>query len=150
MSETLFPADFELHQHHAMGEETQRREHSEANTDWAVKYSHGMSIDPFRGNSTIACHFLTKATLAASTDVLRYRVMEFWSVLSVNDLQPSRGSSVCITCQHFRYSCDQQGRTLLGCDRQHRQLPQGTHLTHHCLQWAPRWHRQAGWAPEVA
>ncbi|QNI67072.1 hypothetical protein [Synechococcus sp. BMK-MC-1] len=55
-----------------------------------------------------------------------------------------------MTCQHFRYGSDQQGRTLLGCERQHQQLPQGSHLTHHCLQWAPSWHRQAGWAPEVA
>jgi hypothetical protein len=77
-------------------------------------------------------------------------MMESWSILSVSDLRLSRGSSVCITCQHFRYGCDEQGRTLLACERQRQQLPQGTHLTHHCRQWSPSWHHQVGWAPEVA
>jgi len=76
--------------------------------------------------------------------------MESWDVLNVCDLQRNRGSSVCITCEHFRYGCDQQGRTLLACERQHHQLPQGMHLTHSCRQWAPSRHRQVCWAPEVA
>jgi len=123
---------------------------SESKPKRAVESSHGTSIGPFPGERTMAGDALTKTNPAASTGVLRERAMEFWSVLSVDDLRPSRGSSVCITCQHFRFGCDMQGRTLLACERQHQQLPQGAHLTHHCLQWAPSWHRQVGWAPEVA
>ncbi|QNG26113.1 hypothetical protein [Synechococcus sp. HK01-R] len=76
--------------------------------------------------------------------------MEDWDFIEQGELRSSRCASVCITCQHFRYSCDQHCRTLLACGLRQRLLPQGDHLTRTCSLWAPTWQQQAGWAPEVA
>ncbi|WP_021013185.1 MULTISPECIES: hypothetical protein [Prochlorococcus] len=57
--------------------------------------------------------------------------------LEKGTLRMSRSACVCMTCQHFRYSCDRYSHTILTCHAHHRLIPQGSHLTSSC----PRWHK---------
>lgn len=63
---------------------------------------------------------------------------EEWEFLEWNVLKPSRSSSVCITCQHFRYEVGRHCVTLLTCLIHQGLIPQGEHLTKRCSQWVAR------------
>jgi len=74
---------------------------------------------------------------------------EEWDDLDVDVLSPSRSSSVCITCQHFRYEVGRHCVTLLTCPIHQGLIPQGEHLTKRCSQWVARqevgqWHVSVG------
>ncbi len=75
---------------------------------------------------------------------------EEWSYFTDLELVKSRGSSVCLTCEHFTYTCDKSCVTLLTCPLHQRLIPQGEHLTKRCLNWQKKRVLQIGWCPEVA
>ena len=75
---------------------------------------------------------------------------EEWSYFTNLELVKSRGSSVCLTCEHFTYTCDKSCFTLLTCPLHQRLIPQGEHLTKRCLNWQKKRVLQTGWCPEVA
>ena len=75
---------------------------------------------------------------------------EEWSYFTGLELVKSRGSSVCLTCEHFTYTCDKSCVTLLTCPLHQRLIPQGEHLTKRCLNWQKKRVLQIGWYPEVA
>ncbi len=75
---------------------------------------------------------------------------EEWSYFTNLELVKSRGSSVCLTCEHFTYTCDKSCVTLLTCPLHQRLIPQGEHLTKRCLNWQKKRVLQIGWCPEVA
>ena len=60
---------------------------------------------------------------------------EKWEFLEWDALKPSRSSSVCITCQHFRYEVGRHCLTVLTCPNHQCLIPQGEHLTKRCAQW---------------
>ena len=95
---------------------------------------------------------LPSAAVAASTDVLNVWVMvgESWTYLEPTELRRSRCSRVCITCQHFRFSADGDGHTVLACGWKQRLIVSGDHLTRRCDQWLVRRELEQGWCPEVA
>ncbi len=74
---------------------------------------------------------------------------EEWEFLEWNVLKPSRSSSVCITCQHFRYEVGKHCVTLLTCPIHQGLIPQGEHLTKQCSQWVARQEVRQGWCPEA-
>ena len=63
---------------------------------------------------------------------------EEWDFLQLNVLKPSRSSSVCMTCQHFRYEVGRHCVTLLTCPIHQGLIPQGEHLTKRCSGWVAR------------
>ena len=73
---------------------------------------------------------------------------EEWEFLEWNVLKPSRSSSVCMTCQHFRYEVGRHCVTLLTCPIHQGLIPQGEHLTKRCSQWVARQEVAVGWCPE--
>jgi len=73
---------------------------------------------------------------------------EEWRYLDIDVLKPSRSSSVCITCQHFRYEVGRQCVTLLTCPIHLGLIPQGEHLTKRCAQWVARRELAVGWCSE--
>ncbi len=73
---------------------------------------------------------------------------EEWEFLEWDVLKPSRSSSVCITCQHFRYEVGRHCVTLLTCPIHQGLIPQGEHLTKRCSQWVARQEVAVGWCPE--
>jgi hypothetical protein len=73
---------------------------------------------------------------------------EEWEFLEWNVLKPSRSSSVCITCQHFRYEVGKHCATLLTCPIHQGLILQGEHLTKRCAQWVARQEVAVGWCPE--
>ena len=75
---------------------------------------------------------------------------ESWSYLEPSELRRSRCSRVCITCQHFRFSADGEGHTVLACGWKQRLIVSGDHLTRRCDQWLVRRELEQGWCPEVA
>ena len=75
---------------------------------------------------------------------------ELWSYLEPMELKRSRSSRVCITCQHFRFSVDGDGHTVLACGWKQRLIVSGDHLTRRCDQWLVRRELEQGWCPEVA
>ena len=75
---------------------------------------------------------------------------ESWSYLEPTELRRSRCSRVCITCQHFRFSADGDGHTVLACGWKQRLIVSGDHLTRRCDQWLVRRELEQGWCPEVA
>ena len=75
---------------------------------------------------------------------------EEWEFLEWNVLKPSRSSSVCITCQHFRYEVGRHCVTLLTCPIHQGLIPQGEHLAKRCSQWVTRQEVAVGWCPEAA
>ena len=74
---------------------------------------------------------------------------EEWEFLEWNVLKPTRSSSVCITCQHFRYEVGRHCITLLTCPIHQGLIHQGEHLTKRCSQWVARQEVKRGWCPEV-
>ena len=60
---------------------------------------------------------------------------EEWDYFEHGELQHSRGSAVCMTCEHFTYSCTKQCITLLTCPIHQRLIQQGEHLTKRCRHW---------------
>ena len=75
---------------------------------------------------------------------------EEWDDLEWDVLKPSRSSSVCITCQHFRCEVGRHCVTLLTCPNHQGLIPQGEHLTKRCSQWVARQEVRQGWCPEGA
>ena len=63
---------------------------------------------------------------------------EEWDYLEWDVLKPPRSSSVCITCQHFRYEVARHCITVLTCPNPQGLIPQGEHLTKRCSQWVAR------------
>ena len=63
---------------------------------------------------------------------------EEWDYLEWDVLKPSRSSSVCISCQHFRYEVGKHCVTLLTCPIHQGLIPQGEHLTKRCSQLVVR------------
>jgi len=75
---------------------------------------------------------------------------EEWNYFTDLELMNSRGSSVCLTCGHFTYTCDKSCATLLTCSLHKRLIPQGEHLTKRCGNWQKKRVLQVGWCPECA
>ena len=86
--------------------------------------------------------------VVASVEALEHP--EEWSYFTDLELVKSRGSAVCLTCEHFTYTCDKSCSTLLICPLHQRLIPQGEHLTKRCLNWQKKRVLQHGWCPEVA
>ena len=74
--------------------------------------------------------WLKKARFVSPVEVLENP--EEWDYFTDLELMKSRGSSVCITCEHFTYTCDKSCVTLLTCPLHRRLIPQGEHLTKRC------------------
>ena len=75
--------------------------------------------------------------------------MEEWDFVDERELLGWRGSTACMTCQHFTYGVDQHCHTIVACNLRQKQLQQGEHLTKRCRHWSPTWQSQSGWAPEA-
>ena len=52
---------------------------------------------------------------------------EEWDYFTDLELMKSRGSSNCMTCEHFTYTCDKSCVTLLTCPLHQCLIPQGEH-----------------------
>ena len=65
---------------------------------------------------------------------------EEWDYFTDLELMKSRGSSICMTCEHFTYTCDKSCVTLLTCPLHQRLIPQGEHLTKRCRNWQQKSH----------
>ena len=57
---------------------------------------------------------------------------EEWDYFTDLEFMKSRGGSICMTCEHFTYTCDKSCVTLLTCPLHQRLIPQGEHLTKRC------------------
>ena len=75
---------------------------------------------------------------------------EEWDYFDYGELQHSRGSAVCITCEHFAYTCTKTCVTLLTCPINRKLIQQGEHLTKRCNKWQKKRVLEIGWCPEVA
>ena len=75
---------------------------------------------------------------------------EEWNYFTDLELMKSRGSSVCLTCEHFTYTSDKSWVTLLTCPLHKRLISQGEHLTKRCRNWQKKRVLHIGWCPEVA
>ena len=75
---------------------------------------------------------------------------EEWGYFTDMELMKSRGSSVCLTCEHFTYMCDKSCLTLLTCPLHKRLIPQGEHLTKRCRNWQRKVLLDIGLCSEVA
>ena len=80
----------------------------------------------------------------------RYPEEDGWNYLEEGTLKMSRSARVCLTCAHFRYSCDKHCHTLLTCRAHSRLIPQGSHLTSRCPQWHKNYEDKFGICPEAA
>ena len=80
----------------------------------------------------------------------RYNPAEEWDYLEEDTLKHTRSARVCMTCVHFRHSCDKHSHTLLTCRAQSRLIPQGSHLTSRCPQWHKNYEDKFGICPETA
>ena len=87
---------------------------------------------------------LTAPARTPVTDFESALPSEEWEFLEWNVLKPTRSSSVCITCQHFRYEVGRHCVTLLTCPIHQGLIPQGEHLTKRCSQWVARQEVKAG------
>ena len=75
---------------------------------------------------------------------------EEWEYLEEGILKKVHSARVCMTCQHFNFSCDRHCRTLLVCHAQKALIPHGEHLNSRCQCWIQQHEREIGWSPEVA
>ncbi|KGG16121.1 MULTISPECIES: galactose oxidase [unclassified Prochlorococcus] len=75
---------------------------------------------------------------------------EGWDYLEEGTLKLSRSACVCMTCVHFRYSCNTRCHTLLTCRAHTRLIPQGAHLTSKCPLWHKNYEDKFGFCPEAA
>ena len=73
-----------------------------------------------------------------------------WKYFTDLELMKARGSAVCLTCEHFTYTCNKSCVTLLTCPLHQRLIPQGEHLTKHSRNWQKKRILQIGWCTEVA
>ncbi|WP_320674929.1 galactose oxidase [Prochlorococcus sp. MIT 1341] len=78
-----------------------------------------------------------------------YPKEEVWEYLEEGSLKKSRSACVCMTCQHFGYSCDKHCRTLLTCRIRERLIPHGEHLNSRCPLWMRRTEEKISWCPEA-
>jgi len=74
---------------------------------------------------------------------------EEWLYVDDRVLKRAHNTHVCMTCQHFSYTCDNNCHTLLTCQLLRGLLPHGEHLTKRCNQWATRRAGEVGWTPEA-
>jgi len=74
---------------------------------------------------------------------------EEWDYFTDLELMKSRGSIVCITCEHFTYTSDKSCVTLLTCLLHQRLIPQGEHLTKRCRNWQRKRVRDIRLCPKV-
>ena len=89
-----------------------------------------------------------KAKFVSPVEVLENP--EEWDYFTDLELMKSRGSSICMTCEHFTYTCDKSCVTLLTCPLHQRLIPQGEHLTKRCRNWQRKRVLDIGLCPEVA
>ena len=89
-----------------------------------------------------------KARFVSPVEVLENP--EEWDYFTDLELMKSRGSSICMTCEHFTYTCDKSCVTLLTCPLHQRLIPQGEHLTKRCRNWQRKRVLDIGLCPEVA
>ena len=89
-----------------------------------------------------------KSRLVSPVEVLENP--EEWKYFIDLELMKSRGSSICMTCEHFKYTCDNSCVTLLTCPLHQRLIPQGEHLTKRCRNWQRKRFHDIGLCPEVA
>ena len=75
---------------------------------------------------------------------------EGWEYIAEDILKRSRSASVCMTCQHFGYTCDRYSRTLLTCHLRQRLIPHGEHLNSRCSMWFKYIQRETGRCSEAA
>ena len=75
---------------------------------------------------------------------------EEWDYFDYGELHHSRGSAVCMTCEHFTYHCTKQCVTLLTCPINRKLIQQGEHLTKRYKNWQEKRLLGIGWCPEVA
>ena len=75
---------------------------------------------------------------------------EEWDYFDYGELTHSRGSAVCVTCEHFSYTCTKSCVTLLTCPINRKLIQQGEHLNKRCNKWMKKRVLEIGWAPEVA
>ena len=75
---------------------------------------------------------------------------EEWDYFTDLELMKSRGSSICMTCEHFTYTCDKSCVTLLTCPPHRRLIPQGEHLNKAMQKLAEKESLDIGLCPEVA
>ena len=75
---------------------------------------------------------------------------EEWKYFTDLELMKSRGSSICMTCEHFAYTCDKSCVTLLTCPLRQCLIPQGEHLTKRCRNWQRKRVIDIGLCSEVA
>ena len=75
---------------------------------------------------------------------------EEWTYFTDLELMKSSGSTVCLTCEYFTYTCDKSCVTILACPLHQRLITQGEHLTKRCRNWQKKMVSQIGWCPEVA
>ena len=75
---------------------------------------------------------------------------EEWDYFTDLELMKPRGSSVCLMCEYFTYTCDKSCVTLLTCPLHKRLIPQGEHLTKRCRNWQRKRVLDIGFCPEVA
>ena len=74
-----------------------------------------------------------KARFVSPVEVLENP--EEWDYFTDLELMKSRGSSICMTCEHFTYTCDKSCVTLLTCTLHQRLIPQGEHLKKLYRNW---------------
>ncbi len=75
---------------------------------------------------------------------------EEWDYFADHELMKSRGSSFCITFEHFTNTCDKSCVTLLTCPIHQKLISQGEHLTKRCSNWQRKRVLDIGLCPEVA
>ena len=89
-----------------------------------------------------------KARFVSPIDVLENP--EEWDYFTDLELMKSRDSTICMTCEHFTYTCDKSCVTLLACPLHRRLIPQGEHLTKRCRNWQLKRVFDIGLCTEVA
>ncbi len=79
-----------------------------------------------------------------------YPEAEGWEYLEGSYLKRSRSACVCITCQHFDYSCEKDYMILLTCQIQEQLIPHREPLNSRCPLWHKRIESQINQSPEVS
>ena len=75
---------------------------------------------------------------------------EEWDYFDYGELQNSKGSAVCMTCEHLTYCSTKSCVTLLTCPIHRKLIQQGEHLTKRCKNWRKKRVLEIGWCAKVA
>ncbi len=86
---------------------------------------------------------------ALPTKAKWYQEEDEWNYLEEGFLKKACSACVCITCNHFGFSYDKQGRTLLLCHMSEKLIPHGEHLYRSCHLWSSNIDINAEYLPEV-